>query len=85
MKIEREHKYILRKLYMDKIIGEKHTSIVYLTKGAPPEFQRSISKAAKELIRKGYIVMKTTSYGMQVSLNIEMKPEIEQILEINFT
>jgi hypothetical protein len=83
LKIEREHKYILRKLYLDRIIGEKHTSIVYLTKGAPPKFQRSIGKAAEDLIRKGFVVKKTTSYGMQVSLNVKMIPEIEQILGIS--
>ena len=67
---------------MDGIIGAKHTSIVYLTKGAPTEFQRSIGKAAEDLIRKGFVKKKTTSYGMQVSLSVKMIPEIEQILGI---
>jgi hypothetical protein len=82
LEIEREHKFILRRLYTDQRIGERHTSIVHIKKGAPSEYHRSIDKAAKDLIRKGYIVLKTTGYGMQVSLNKNMIPEIEQILEI---
>jgi hypothetical protein len=80
--IEDEHKIILRKLYMDKRIGERHTSIVNLRKGVPPRFQRSIERAIKDLIKWGFIVKKITGYGMQVSLNVNMIPEIERILEI---
>lgn len=68
---------------MDGYIGEKHTSIIHLKKGAPPEFQKTIEKAGKELIRKGYIVIKKTGYGDHVSLNINMLHEIEQILGID--
>jgi hypothetical protein len=67
---------------MDKRIGGRHTSIDNLRKGVPPHFQRNINGAIKDLVKWGFIVKKTTSYGMQVSLNVNMIPEVERILEI---
>jgi len=73
-------KAILRKMYFDKIIGGKHTAIENLKKGFPSHVKGDVDDEVKELIRVGYILPKTTSYGLQVSLNPKMIPEIERIL-----
>jgi len=73
-------KAILRKMYFDKIIGGKHTAIENLKKGFPSHVKGDVDDEVKELIRDGYILPKTTSYGLQVSLNPKMIPEIERIL-----
>ena len=82
MEIREEHKVILRRLYLDEIIGEKHTSVTHLKKGLPPKYQKSIDKAIRDLYRYGYLVRKKTSYGEQVSLNTNMIPQIEGILGV---
>ncbi len=75
-------KAILRKMYFDKIIGGKHTAIEHLKKGFPSHLRGDVDDEVKGLIRNGFILPKTTSYGLQVSLNPRMIPEIERILEI---
>ncbi|MGH9921530.1 MAG: hypothetical protein ACRD38_02130 [Nitrososphaerales archaeon] len=75
-------KAILRKMYFDKIIGGKHTAIENLKKGFPSHLRGDVDDEVKELIRHGLILPKTTSYGLQVSLNPRMIAEIERILEI---
>jgi hypothetical protein len=82
LEITEEHKVILRRLYFDGVIGERHTSVVHLKKGIPPKYRNSIDKSIKDLYRYGYLVPKKTSYGEQVSLNKHMIPEIEGILGI---
>jgi uncharacterized NAD(P)/FAD-binding protein YdhS len=83
LEVRGEHKVVLRRLYFDRRIGERHTSIVHLKKGLPPKFQKSVDKAIKDLIKNGYIVIKKTGYGIHVSLNVNMIPEIEGILGID--
>jgi len=68
-------------MYFDKIIGGKHTAIENLKKGFPKHVRGDVDDEVKELIREGFIIPKTTSYGLQVSLNPNMIPEIERILE----
>ncbi len=80
LQVRDEHRYVLRRLYYYGMIGEKHTSVVHLKKGAPPKYQNSIDKAIKELFKNGYLVPKKTGYGLQVSLNKNMIPEIEEII-----
>ncbi|MFY3740507.1 MAG: hypothetical protein HMLIMOIP_000946 [Candidatus Nitrosomirales archaeon] len=69
-------------MYLDKIIGGKHTAIENLKKGFPSHLRGDVDDEVKELIRNGFIIPKTTSYGLQVSLNPRMIAEIERILEI---
>ncbi len=75
-------KAILRKMYFDKMIGGKHTAIENLKKGFPSHLRGDVDDEVKELIRGGFILPKTTSYGLQVSLNLVMIPEIERVLGI---
>jgi len=62
-------KIILRKLYRHRIIGGKHTAVEHLTKGLPRHLTGDAKEAVNELIKEGLILPKSTSYGLQVSLN----------------
>ncbi|MEM2141611.1 hypothetical protein [Nitrososphaera sp.] len=74
---------ILRRLYNDNKIGGSHTAIENLKKGVPSHMRGMVEKQAKELIKLGYILPKPTSYGLQVSLNPRMIPDIERLLGIS--
>ena len=75
-------KAVLRKMYVDKIIGGRHTAIENLKKGFPSHVRGNVDDEVKELIKDGFILPKMTSYGLQVSLNPRMIPEIERILDV---
>ena len=73
-------KIILRKLYRHRIIGGKHTAVEHLTKGLPRHLTGDAKEAVNELIKEGLILPKSTSYGLQVSLNPRKINEIERII-----
>lgn len=74
-------KTLIRKLmYMGKW-GGSHTSFSNLPKGFPTNLRGEVKEVARELIKKGILLSKPTSYGLEVSLNVGMKKEIEAILE----
>ena len=74
---------ILYHLRRKKVIGNVHTRYDAIKRGFPSHLGKDIEKIAKELIKNKWILTKTTSYGLQVSLNKEKLKEIEQfILEI---
>ena len=69
---------LLRKLlYMGKW-GGSHTSFDNLPKGFPKHLRGAVKEAAKELIKRGLLLSKSTSYGLEISLNVRMKKEIEE-------
>ena len=72
---------ILRKLYRRRVIGGKHTAVEHLTKGLPRHLAGAAKNAVKELVKEGFILTKSTSYGLQVSLNPEKIDEITKIIE----
>ncbi len=74
-------KFILEKMFRHGYIGGKHTSEDNIPKGLPKDAHGDVRKALKNLIRQGYVIPKTTSYGLQVSLNSTRIAEIKQILE----
>jgi hypothetical protein len=74
-------KAILSKMFRHGYIGGKHTSEDNIPRGLPKHVHGEAKKALKNLIRQGYIIPKTTSYGLQVSLNPTRISEIKQILE----
>jgi hypothetical protein len=71
-------KFILRRLYRDSIINERHTAIENLSRGVPSHMRGEMQKAAKRLLKMGYLLPKTTGYGLQVSLNHNLLSEIER-------
>jgi hypothetical protein len=78
---EKIRKTILIKLYRQACWGGKHTSFDNLPKGFPSHLRGQVKDAAKELIKEGLLLCKPTHYGLEVSLNIKRKQEIEQIIE----
>ncbi len=71
---------LLRKLlYMGKW-GGNHTSFDNLPKGFPKHLRGEVKEVAKDLIKHGLLLRKPTSYGVEVSLNVKMKKEIEELL-----
>lgn len=60
--------------------GGSHTSFDNLPKGFPKHLRGFVKDVAEELIKEGLLLRKPTSYGVQVSLNVRMKKEIEESL-----
>lgn len=72
-------KALLRKLvYLGKW-GGSHTSFDNLPKGFPTHLRGEVKDIAKELIKKNFLLSKPTSYGLEVSLNLDKKKEIEEL------
>ncbi len=72
---------ILRKLFRHRIIGGKHTAIEYLFHGFPKHLIGEAKEIIDELVQQNIILVKPTSYGLQVSLNPEKIEEITNIIE----
>ena len=84
MKFDSESKIratLLYHLRRKKVIGRVHTPFDTLKRGFPSHLGKDIEKTAKELIRQGYLIIKPTGYGSQVSLNKERLKEIEEFIK----
>ena len=75
-------KTILEKMIFDRFIGGRHTSADNVPRGFPKQLRGEAKDALKSLMKKGYIIAKPTSYGLQVSLNPRRIEEIRAILQI---
>ena len=75
--------HTLKKLFDMSCWMGKHTNINNMKKGLPGHARDSkvISKVVSELIKKEWLLSKPTHYGLELSLNIKMKKEIEEYLE----
>ena len=73
-------RFILRKLVRHRIWMYKHTSIHNLPKGLPDYLRskKEVKKVIEELLKQGFLLSKPTNYGLEVSLNIKKKKEIEE-------
>ena len=69
---------ILRKMVRHNWWGGKHTAFDNIPKGFPKEIWKDVKKELEQLAREGLILKKPTGYGLHVSLNVRMKPEIEK-------
>ena len=49
--------------------GRSHTSTENATKGFPSHLGREVREGLHDLVKRGMIVAKPTTYGLQVSLN----------------
>ena len=72
---------ILYHLRRKKVIGGVHTPFDTLRRGFPSHLGKDISKIAKELIKKGFLLTKPTNQGSHVSLNKERLNEIEDFIK----
>ena len=75
-------KKILLKMFYSRFIGERHTSEDNIPKGFPKHERGDVKKALKNLKRQGYIVPKTTSYGIEVSLAASRISDIRKSLGV---
>jgi len=77
-------RFILRKLLRHKIWMHKHTSIHNLPKGLPDYLRsrKEVKKVIEEMLKQKILLSKPTNYGLEVSLNIEKKKEIEEFIGI---
>ena len=75
-------RFILRKLVRHRIWMHKHTSIHNLPKGLPDYLRsrKEVRKVIDELLKTKWLLSKPTNYGLEVSLNIEKKEEIENFI-----
>lgn len=83
--IEDIQRHILIKLVAHRYWHHKHTNIHNLPKGLPSHLRNSkyVKTAINELIKEGLLLGKPTSYGLEISLNIVKKKEIEEFIEKN--
>ena len=72
---------ILKKLKRRGKWGGAHTSFDKLTTGIPKHLRGEAKEVAKELIKAGLLLSKPTSYGLEVSLNLWRKDEIDEIIK----
>ena len=74
--------FILRKLVRYRVWMHKHTSIHNLPKGLPDHLKsrKEVKKAIESLLKIGFLLSKSTNYGLEVSLNIQKKKEIEEMV-----
>ena len=71
---------VLHKLMRTGMWEHKHTSEENLVKGFPKHKRGDIRSIVDGLLKKGLLHAKPTRYGRQVSLNIDKKKEIEEIV-----
>ena len=69
---------VIYKLTIRKYIGNRHTSEDNVAKGFPKHERGKIKDALYSLIKRGIVIYKPTSYGIEVSLN----PHYQNIKEI---
>jgi len=71
---------ILYHLRRKKVIGGVHTPFDTLRRGFPSHLGKDIKKIAKDLIKQGLLITKSTPYGLQVYLNKIRLNEIEEFI-----
>jgi len=69
---------VIVKLYRYKYIGKRHTNKDNIPNGFPPVDRENIKNALEELIKRGIVISKPTSYGTEVSLN----PKYSDLLKL---
>jgi len=57
-----------------------HTSVDNLVKGFPKHKRGDVKKLIPKMIKRGFLHVKPTAYGKEVSLNVGKKKEIEEII-----
>lgn len=83
--IEKFKLHILKKLFDQRCWMHKHFNINNIQQGLPSHARdsRIIKKAIDDLIKLGWLLSKPTHYGLELSLNIEKKKDIEEYIEKN--
>ena len=82
MELDQIKGFIVKKMFHHGYIGGRHTDIENLKKGLPTHFKGDIKKGIKELVKEEIIILKTTSYGLHVSLNPRKINEINNYTKL---
>jgi hypothetical protein len=61
--------------------SHSHTSIDNLPKGFPAHEVGEVKRAVKEMKKEGLLIPKPTSYGEEVSINLERMEEVHRLIE----
>ena len=80
--IEKEIKwFILAKMVRHRFWKHKHTSIHNLSKGLPDHLRsrKEVKKVIDDLLKE-FLIKKPTNYGLEVSLRVDQKKEIEDFV-----
>ena len=80
--IEKEIRWFnLNKMMRHRFWMHKHTSIHNLPKGLPDRLRskKEVRKVVDEVVKE-FMIKKPTNYGLEVSLNIKKKKEIEDFV-----
>ena len=72
---------ILHKLTRKGKFEHSHTAIENLAKSFSPELKGKAKEMSEDLIREGILHLKNTSYGKQVSINLDKKELIMQYID----
>jgi hypothetical protein len=67
---------VLHKLTRMGKFKHSHTSIDNLPKGFPKELRGFVKSCVKELINEAIFFLKPTSYGQEISINLDKKDKI---------
>ena len=71
---------ILHKLTRKGKFEHSHTALENLPKSFPPELKGRAKDMSEELIKEGILHLKKTSYGKQVSINLDKKDKIMEYI-----
>ena len=58
-----------------------HTALDNLQKGFPPDIKGKTKEMTEELVKESILHLKKTSYGKQVSINVEKKEEVMKYID----
>ena len=72
---------ILHKLTRKGKFEHRHTALDNLQKGFPPDLKGKAKDMSQELMKEGILYLKKTSYGKQVSINLDKKDKIMEYID----
>lgn len=73
---------ILHKLTRFGKFEHSHTAIEHLQKGFPKDMAGKVKDLIQELKKEGILKSKPTSYGEQVSINVERNEQVMHYIDI---
>ena len=68
-------------LYNHHCWGKRHTPLENVVKGLPSHAHGDCLRVAEELIKEGWLIVKPTSHGRDVSLDPHRSREVEEFLK----
>ena len=72
---------ILHKLTRKGKFEHSHTALENLQKGFPPDLRGRAKDISNELIKEGILHLKKTSYGKQISINLNKNEKVMEYID----